>query len=532
MAVSTARGLIAAAFWPSVCANQRKTCPLPDTLPDRAPQNPPPDAPAPAGAGVFLRMFPSIVLPMFIAVMDQTIVATALPAIAVALDDVERIAWIVVAYLVATTIAAPVYGRLGDVYGRRRMMFVALGVMTLGSVACAAAPSLPFLIFARIVQGLGGGGLMTLSQALISESVPPRDRARYQGYLASVVVFSNTFGPVAGGWLTSGLGWRSIFWINLPMGLLAAVLVRRLPIHAPRPAADWRFDTPGLVWFVLFVAPALVAMEQIRRLRLADAPVIIALVAVALASLVLLTRRELRTPQPLFPFSLLREKTIWRSDAMAACHGAALVSLIAYLPIYLRTARGLSPAETGYFLLPIAFGIGIGSLVTGRLVAQTGRTAIFPSIALIPVVAILLYVAINHQTLDLTWFGLIIGVLTFFMGTVMGVVQVIVQNAAGPGMLGAAAGSVQFSRAIGASFGTALVGAVLFAVFKSHAGDATGVFADLVEHGPSALAGLAPAVRATAEGALEAGFRAVFLLVAGYAALALICAWAIPNRRL
>lgn len=485
-----------------------------------------------SGAGVFLRMFPSIVLPMFIAVMDQTIVATALPAIAVALDDVERIAWVVVAYLVATTIAAPVYGRLGDVYGRRRMMFVALAVMIAGSTACALAPSLPALIFARVLQGLGGGGLMTLSQALISESVPPRDRARYQGYLATVVVFSNAFGPVAGGWLTSGLGWRSIFWINLPMGLLAAVLALRLPARGPKRDADWRFDTPGLLWFVLFVAPALVAMEQVRRLRLADAPLVAALVGLAVLALVLLTRRELKVPQPLFPFALLREKTIWRSNAMAACHGAALVSLIAYLPIYLRVARGLSPAETGYLLLPIAFGIGIGSLATGRLVAQTGRTAIFPSLALIPVVAILLYVAFNHQTLDVAAFGLVIGVLTFFMGSVMGVVQVIVQNAAGAGMLGAAAGSVQFSRAIGASFGTALVGAVLFAVFKAQAGDATSVFADLVERGPVALTQLAPAVRETAEIALAAGFRAVFLVVAGFAALALVCAWSIPSRRL
>lgn len=500
---------------------------MPDTSPDRAQ-----DAPSPTGAGVFFRMFPSIVLPMFIAVMDQTIVATALPAIAVALDDVERIAWVVVAYLVATTIAAPVYGRLGDVYGRRRMMFLALAVMMLGSLACALAPTLPFLIFARILQGLGGGGLMTLSQALISESVPPRDRARYQGYLATVVVFSNVFGPVAGGWLTSGLGWRSIFWINMPLGLLAAALVLRLPARAPKPDADWRFDTPGLVWFVLFVAPALVAMEQIRRLRLADAPLIMALIGVAVVALVLLTRRELKTPQPLFPFSLLREKTIWRSDAMAACHGAALVSLIAYLPIYLRVARGLSPAETGYFLLPIAFGIGVGSIVTGKLVSQTGRTAIFPSLALIPVVTIMVYVAFNHQTLDVRAFGAIIGVLTFFMGSVMGVVQVIVQNAAGAGMLGAAAGSVQFSRAIGASFGTALVGAVLFAVFKAHTGKAAGVFADLVERGPDALTRLAPAARATAELALSAGFRAVFLVVAAFAALALVFAWAIPNRRL
>ncbi|MFV0281145.1 MAG: MFS transporter [Rhodoblastus sp.] len=513
---------------------------MPETHPDRGPAASP-DTPAPSGPssgapasdrGVFLRMFPSIVLPMFIAVMDQTIVATALPSIAVALDDVERIAWVVVAYLVATTIAAPVYGRLGDVYGRRRMMFVALGVMLAGSMACALAPSLPALIFARVLQGLGGGGLMTLSQALISESVPPRDRARYQGYLATVVVFSNAFGPVAGGWLTSGVGWRSIFWINLPLGLLAAALTFRLPARAPKPDSDWRFDTPGLIWFVLFVAPSLIAMEQIRRLRLAEAPLIAALVGVAVVAMFFLTRRELRTPQPLFPFALLREKTIWRSNAMAACHGAALVSLIAYLPIYLRTERGLTPAETGYLLLPIAFGIGVGSLVTGRLVAKTGRTAIFPSLALIPVVMILVYVAFNHQSLDVVRFGMVIGALTFFMGSVMGVVQVIVQNAAGVGMLGAAAGSVQFSRAIGASFGTALVGAALFAVFNAQAGEATDIFADLVERGPEALTRLTPALRAVAENALAAGFRAIFLVIASFTALALVFAWSIPARKL
>lgn len=500
---------------------------MPETLPNDVRET----QPAVAGAS-FLRIFPSIVLPMFIAVVDQTIVATALPAIAASLDDVERIAWVVVSYLVATTIAAPVYGRLGDVHGRARMMYVALVVMMAGSVACAFAPTLPFLAFARVVQGLGGGGLMTLSQSLISESVPPRDRARYQGYLAAVVVFSNAFGPVVGGWMTSLAGWRSIFWINLPMGALAMALVRLLPKRPPGATNGWRFDTPGLAYFVLFVAPALIAMEQIRHLRLSDAPAIAALLCVAIVSLVLLTRRELTTPDPLFPFSLLRDPTIWRSDAMAACHGAALVSLIAYLPIYLRAVRGLSPAETGYFLLPIAFGIGLGSLVTGRLVSQTGRTAIFPSLAMIPVALMLAYVALAHQTLGVFEFGALVGVMTFFMGSVMGVVQVTVQNAAGPGMLGAAAGSVQFSRAIGASFGTALVGAVLLGVFAARDPAAAEAFANLIERGPEALAALDPAARAGVENALAASFRAVFFVIDGFAALALAFAWSIPSRRL
>lgn len=491
----------------------------------------PAPATPPRGKASFLQIFPSIVLPMFIAVLDQTIVATALPAMTTDLGNVQLLAWIVVSYLIANTIAAPVYGRLGDVLGRARMMNVALFVMMAGSVGCALAPNVSVLIGSRIVQGLGGGGLMTLSQSLISESVPPRDRARYQGYLAAVVVFSNAFGPVVGGWLTSLSGWRSIFWINLPLGLAALWLARRLPRRKPA-SDDWRFDTPGLLFFVLFVAPALIALEQIRHVSAINMPATLALAGLAVASLVFLVRRELRVAHPLFPFSLLRVPTIWRSNAMAACHGAALVSLIAFAPVYLRAARGLTPSQTGYFLLPIAFGIGLGSLATGRLVSRTGRTAVFPSISLIPAVIAFLLIGLFHERIEPFRLSAIIGAMSFFMGSVMGVVQVTVQNAAGPGMLGAAAGSVQFSRAIGASFGTALVGAIMLAVFTAHDPDAVSVFADLLEHGPSALRNLAPDARAMAEDALNASFRAVFLTIDAFIALALVAAWSIPTRRL
>src|SRR5947199_509936 len=186
------------------------------------------EAPAPSARSLFFAVFPSIMLPMFLAVVDQTIVATALPSIAASLGDVERISWIVIAYLIAGTVAAPVYGYYGDLYGRRKVMFVALAVFIIASCLCAAAQSVLALILARVAQGLGGGGLMTLSQALIGETVPPRERGRYQGYLAAVVVSSNTFGPVAGGYLTEHLGWRSIFLINLPLGVVAVFLTLRL----------------------------------------------------------------------------------------------------------------------------------------------------------------------------------------------------------------------------------------------------------------------------------------------------------------
>ena len=183
-------------------------------------------------------------LPMFMAVADQTIVATALPAIASGLGEIERASWVIVSYLIANTIAAPVYGRLGDTFGRRSMMIVALVIFMIGSVLCAISPNIEFLTAARVLQGFGGGGLMTLSQALIGEAIPPRERGQYQGYLAGVAVTSSTFGPVAGGYLTQAFGWQSIFLVNIPLGLIAFVLVLRLE-GRPGDRRRTTFDAPG-----------------------------------------------------------------------------------------------------------------------------------------------------------------------------------------------------------------------------------------------------------------------------------------------
>ncbi len=334
--------------------------------------------PQPPAAGSFLTLFPSIMLPMFLAVVDQTIVATALPAIAASLGNIDRVSLVVVSYLVATTVAAPLYGQLRDMHGGRRMMLIALSVFLAASLLCALATSIEMLIFARVLQGLGGGGLMTLTQSLIGESVPPRERARYQGYLAAVMVTSSVFGPVVGGYLAHSFGWRSIFLINLPLGALAMLLTLRLPAR-PMRVQPWAFDGLGVVLFVLFILPTLVALYQAQELRLDRLPALIALVAVGMVALVLLVRRERQAAFPLFPLALLRQPTIWRSDALAACHGAALVSLVTFLPLYLHIAQGTSPAESGLLLLPLMFGIGTGSMATGRTVSRTGYTTIFPS---------------------------------------------------------------------------------------------------------------------------------------------------------
>src|SRR5580692_1841429 len=282
---------------------------------------PGPQSEPPTTRSLFVKVFPSIMLPMFLAVADQTIVATALPAIASGLGEIERASWVVVSYLIANTIAAPVYGRLGDTFGRRGMMIFALAIFVLGSVLCALSPNIEFLTAARVLQGFGGGGLMTLSQALIGEAIPPRERGKYQGYLAGIAVSSSTFGPVAGGYLTQAFGWQSVFLINVPLGIIAFFLVLRLDAR-PGDRRRTTFDTPGLVLFILFVSPVILALEQVQRMDAKTLPMIAGLLAFGALALLALIWQEKHSTSPLIPPALFREPSVWRADAMTACHGA------------------------------------------------------------------------------------------------------------------------------------------------------------------------------------------------------------------
>ena len=492
---------------------------------------PPSAPPAPDTRGLFFRVFPSICLPMFLAAVDATIVATALPAIAGTLGDVERIGWVVVAYLMATTIAAPVYGRLGDALGRKRLMLLALIVFVVASVLCATAPTMLTLIMARVLQGVGGGGLMTLSQALVGETVPPRERGRYQGYLASIFMVSSTFGPVMGGWLTQGFGWQAVFLINVPLGAVAFLLALRLPDLRPLAVAV-RFDWLGLLLFAGFVVPLLLALERVQQVSAAAIPVVVALLAGAGGSLWLLLRQERRALQPLIPVNVLRHPAIWRADAMAACAGASIVAAVTFMPIYLQVVRGVSPARVGLLLLPLTAGIALGSLLTGRSIARTGRTAVWPSYGLGSVVVCLLVLALGAGSIPTGALPALFLVLSMSLGTTMPVVQVTVQSVAGATNLGAASASVQFSRSIGAALGTASVGAVLFAVLAVHDPAVAELFATIVQRGPDVLATLDPARRALVSTEIAGAFSAAFGTIAAFAAMGLVLAWTLPVRRI
>jgi EmrB/QacA subfamily drug resistance transporter len=488
-------------------------------------------AAAPAQNSLFLTVFPPIMLPMFLAVVDQTIVATALPAIAADLGRIERAPWVIVGYLIAATIAAPLYGRLGDSFGRKPLMFVALLISTTASLACATAGSIEMLTFFRVMQGLGGGGLMTLSQALIGEAMPPRDRARYQGYIAAVAVTANSFGPVVGGFLSEHFGWQSVFLVNVPVAVLALGLAIRLP-KPPKDRLAWRSDPGGLVLFAVFVATTLLSLEQFQRANIAAMPLASVMLAVGVIALVLLIRHENRTPSPLIPLGLLRQPAIWRSDALAVCHGGTLVALISFFPAYLEVVRGMSPSTTGLMLVPLTVGIGTGAMVIGRIVSRTGLVSIFPACGLGIVAVSLVAFALWGAHFGATAIGVFMLWLGLSFGTVMGVVQVTVQSVAGRLRLGEAAASVQFSRSIGAGMGTALAGTVLFAVLALESTETMRVFAALIAHAGDAVSALPVERQAAIKADIDTAFRFVFLTLALFATMGSIFAFTNPLRRI
>jgi len=480
----------------------------------------------------FWRMFPSVALPIYMAVGDQTIVASALPAIAGALGDVERVSWIIISYLIASTIAAPVYGYLGDAFGRRRLMFVGLIIYLIGSVLNAFAPTVTLLAASRFLQGLGGGGLMSMAQALIAEVIPPRERGRYQGYTATVFVTSSAVGPVVGAFLTLQFGWRAVFLINIPIGVISFFLAFRLANRRGPPRQGWRFDYVGLALFVGFIVPLLLALEQVRTFDLTAALLMASLVAVSLACLFLLMRQQQRVASPLLPIALMRQPAVWGCQLMILCHGALMTAHIAFLPLYLRVTGIGTIHDVGLLLLTYSVAIAFSSIVIGRMVTRTGRTMIFPSIGMFLATLLFGYFGFAAEHFSLNQIFISVALLAMAMGSVMTVCQVSIQAIAGRRLLGAASGSIQLARTVGAVFGTALFGTILFAWLAFRDPEAAAIFGRILNLGPEALEVFAPERRVAVMSEITTGFRWAFLMLTGISAVSMVLAWINPSRRI
>ena len=389
--------------------------------------------------GRFLQIFSAVMLPMFLAAADQTLLATATPSIAAELGGLRDTTWVSVAYLIAITATVPLYGRLGDRYGRRDTLLVALAVFCAGSAACGLAVSLGMLVAARVLQGLGGGGLMVTAQSLIGELVPPRERARFQAYFASVFTLANVGGPLIGGLVVHHVGWRWLFLVNLPLCLIAGWRLLRLPRGSGNPAAT-PADPLGALAFASAVTVSLVwaSFAGYRFGWTSPTGLILAIGSAVLWAVVI--TRELRRPDPFLPIELLRERSIRYLCLTIVSFASCLFALIFFLPILTQIGHGADARQSGALLLPMTLGIVAGSTVTGRIVSRTGRAAEMP-------IAIVL--------------GALCG---FGFGSVMPTAQIVSQTLAGRDRLGAAASAVSLSRYIGAALGTAIFGAFVFAL--------------------------------------------------------------------
>jgi len=478
----------------------------------------------------FRRVFSGVAVAMFLAAADQTILASALPSIANALGVVADLSWVVVAYLLAATIAAPLYGYIGDRIGRRRALLGALAVFTGASVACAFAPGFGWLVVLRALQGLGGGGLMTLSQALIGEHVEPRQRGRYAGYFATMFATASTTGPVLGAYLTEVFSWRAIFVINVPLGIVAALLALRLPHVAPaRRPGPFRPDVLGALLFCAATASLLFAISSGgHRYPWLSWPMA-GFVGGSLVAFAALAWWERNHHDPVIPIHFLRIPAIVRSDAVVLCFGASLFATIVYLPIFLQLGRGLGIGASGLLLLPITLSQATSSAITGRLVSVTGEVRRFPIIGLSVVTCtfIALSFAVSHAPTA------VILVLTMFVGAGLGMVmpptQVQVQTVAGRGALGVATGSISLCRAIGGATGVALVGAVLFALVDRGQGEAATLLHRALEGGSAFVERMSAAERATLVDGVNGVYRVAFGMLACIAATGALIATTVPR---
>jgi EmrB/QacA subfamily drug resistance transporter len=427
----------------------------------------------------------SIVLAMVPAVLDQTMLATALPVIAGDLGRLADVSWVVTAYVVAAAAATPLWGKLGDRHGRKRLLEIALTVFVATSVLCGAAQDIAQLIALRFAQGVAAGGLMSLAMAAVGDLVSPRERGRYQGYIAATFAVATIVGPLLGGLIVEHASWRWIFFVNLPIGIFAlAGLHRRLPAATvERP--DHPLDALGAALLAGATgAVMLVCIWGGSRYAWGSAAML-ALIAAAIVLSVALVARERRARDPIVPLHLLRTRTVAVASGALFLATAALFSITVFVPLYLQTTTGASPTEAGLLLAPAMLAITVSTTFAGRSIARTGRYRRFPvaGLALMTAALVLLAAVAAEPSRLATGVALVVFGLGF--GMVTQVLIMAVQNGVERRELGIATATTGFFRALGGAVGAAVLGAV----FASHNDVIGGVQAVFLVAAP--IAGLA-----------------------------------------
>lgn len=471
---------------------------------------------APASTRHILLIFAGLILTMLLSSLDQSMFSTALPTIVGELNGVDRMLWVTTAYILASTIMLPVYGKLSDLIGRKGLFIAAISLFVLGSIIGGMAQDMNMLIIGRAVQGLGGGGLMILSQAIIADVVPARERGRYMGIMGGVFAISSVAGPLLGGWFTEGPGWRWGLWINIPLGILAIVSAA-LFLHLPKNAAGRpKVDFPGMG--LLAVASTGIVLIATWGGRTYDwnSAVIISLIVATVVAGVAFVLVERRAAEPIMPLHLFKERNFNLTTTAGLITGIAMFGAIAYLPTYLQMVTGVNTTQAGLLMIPLMAALLVSSIVSGQLVSKFGRYKWLPIVGTAIIAVSLFLLSTMTPSLAVWILCSYLAIMGLGLGMSMQILILIVQNTFPGSQVGTATAANNYFRQIGASLGTAVVGSLFVAKLTDLLKEQLPAGAGAAAGGsnsfrPAAVRDLPDAIRHVIVGAYNDALTPVFL---------------------
>ena len=468
-------------------------------------------APATVSDADRFRIIIGVLLAMLLAALDQTIVAPAIPAMGASLGGSQFISWIVSAYFLTATATTPLYGKVADIYGRRPVLFAAIGIFVAGSVVCALAPNMWTLIFGRAVQGLGGGGLMALAQTVIGDLVPPKERGKFAVYISGTWAIASIAGPILGGIITEHLHWSLIFWLNLPLAAFAVLMTNNTLKRLPWAKRDHKLDVLGSILVMLATVALMLALAFGPQPGWGwTSPLVLGLFGSAAALALVITRHMVVTPQPLIPLDVLGNRVVLTATFSVFFAMAAFVGLVVFIPLFLQLVLGMSTSQSGTALVGYMLGTVLGASVAGQTMARIAHYKRMPLAGLAVGCAGLAWISYRAATLGFVECEAVLILVGIGSGLQFPVTTVSVQNAVDPRDIGVVSGVLAFLRALGSSIGIAAVGAV---------GAASGIAVGMGEAG----GGVAPGVQHMSGAAFAPVFAAASVSLAlGFAMLALM----------